>query len=139
MLFPGKLHVDVFDDNVAGETPAGAAKVRSALKMRLQSAASQPECLFTDRGRGLHFPNSGAITAEYKQALADNDLEAFMGDNALIQPGSMQDVLLHETAVSWLRHRLAQSTPKQCWKETRVEYGRRLKRCCEAVNKDFDL
>jgi hypothetical protein len=143
MLSRGKLHVDVFDENFAGETAEGAAelvtKVRSALNVRFQSAASQPEFLFTDRGRGFYLPNSGAITAEYKQALADNDLQAFMGDNAVIQPGSMQDVLLHETAVSWLRHRLAQSTPKKCWLETRVEYGRRLKRCCEAVNKDLDV
>lgn len=143
MLSRGKLHVDVFDENFAGETAEGAAelvtKVRSALNVRFQSAASQPEFLFTDRGRGFYLPNSGAITSEYKQALADNDLQAFMGDNAVIQPGSMQDVLLHETAVSWLRHRLAQSTPKKCWLETRVEYGRRLKRCCEAVNKDLDV
>ena len=108
MLSRGKLHVDVFDENFAGEAVEGAAelvtKVRSVLTVRFRSAASQPEFLFTDRGRGFHLPNSGAITAEYKQALADNDLQAFMEDNAVIQPGSMQDVLLHETAVSWLRH-----------------------------------
>lgn len=51
----------------------------------------------------------------------------------------MQDFLLHETAVSWLRHRLAQSTPEKCWAETRPEYGRRLKRCCEEVNTDLDV
>ena len=71
--------------------------------------------LFYDRGCGFYFPNSGAITAEYKQALADNDVQAFMGDNAV------------------------QSTPKQCWNETRAEYGRCLKRCCEAVNNDLDV
>ena len=143
MLARGKLHVDVFDENFPGEGPAGAAelvsKVRAALNVRFQGATSQPNCLFTDRGRGFYFPNSGVITPEYKEALADNDLEAFLGDNALVQPGSMQDVLLHETAVSWLRHRLAQSTPRACWKETRPEYGRRLKRCCEEVNKDLDV
>ena len=143
MLSRGKLHVDVFDENFAGETPEGAAelvgKVRSALNVRFQSAASQPKVLFTDRGRGFYFPNSGAITSEYKQALADNELQAFMGNNAVRQPGSMQDFLLHETAVSWLRHRLAQSTPMKCWTETRQEYGRRLKRCCEEVNKDLDV
>ena len=78
MLSRGRLHVDVFDENFAGETAEGAAelvtKVRSALNVRFQSAASQPEFLFTDRGRGFYLPNSGAITAEYRQALADNDL-----------------------------------------------------------------
>ena len=143
MLARGKLHVDVFGENFPGETPAGAAelvaKVRAALNVRFQSAPTQPATLFTDRGRGFYFPNSGAITREYKEALADNDLEAFLGDNAVVQPGSMQDFLLHETAVSWLRLRLLRSTPKQCWTETRQEYGRRLKRCCEEVNKELDV
>jgi hypothetical protein len=143
MLSRGKLHVDIFDDNFPGETPEGVAelvaKVRSALNVRFQAAPSQPRNLFTDRGRGFYFPNSGVITPKYKQALADNDLQAFMGENAIQQPGSMQDFLLHETAVSWLRHRLAQSTPKKCWTETRPEYGRRLKRCCEEVNTDLDV
>ena len=62
-----------------------------------------------------------------------------MGENTVVQPGSMQDVLLHETAVSWLRHRLAQSTLKKRWEESRLEYGRRLKRCCEDVNRDLNV
>ena len=133
----------MFDENVPGETPEGAAefvaKVRAAVNVRFQSAASQPQFLFTDRGLGLSFPNNGAITTQYKHALADNDLQAFMADNAMQQPDSMQDFLLHETAVTWLRHRLAQSTPKKCWAETRPEYGRRLKRCCEEVKKDLNV
>ena len=143
MLSRGKLHVDVFDENFPGETPEGAAqlvgKVRSALNVRFQNAATTPKTLWTDRGRGFYFPNSGDITTEFKEALADNGLEHFMGDNAVKQPGSMQDFLLHETAVSWLRHRLAQSTPRQCWLETRPEYASRLKRCCEEVNTDLDV
>ena len=138
-----KLHVDVFDENFPGETAEGAAqlvaKVRSALNVRFQAAPSQPGIVFTDRGRGFYAPNSGVITPQYKQALADNDLRAFMGDNAVMQPGSMQDFLLHETAVSWLRKRLAESTPRYCWTETRPQYGQRLKRCCEEVNKDLDV
>jgi len=62
-----------------------------------------------------------------------------VGSNACAQPGSSQDVLLHETAVSWLRKRLEQSRPNECWEETREDYGRRLKRCCDDVNKDYDV
>ena len=62
-----------------------------------------------------------------------------MGDNARRQPGSLQDFLLHETAVSWLRRRLQRSTPKKCWEEMREAYGRRLKRCFEEVNKECDV
>ena len=42
-------------------------------------------------------------------------------ENAADQPGSLGDVLLHETAVAWLRHRLSRSTPKNCWEEPREE------------------
>ena len=62
-----------------------------------------------------------------------------MGCNAAKQPGSCQDLMLHETAVAWLRTRLATSTPTKCWEETREQYGLRLKRCCEEVNKDCDV
>ena len=55
------------------------------------------------------------------------------------QLGKSKEVLLHETAVSWLRKRLTRSTPKKCWEESREEYGRRLKRCCEEVNKECDV
>ena len=97
------------------------------------------EFVFTDRGRGFFEPNSGRITREYKEALAENDLRPFMGDCARIQPGSMQDLLLHETAVSWLRFRLGRTLPKKCWEESREDYGRRLKRCCEETNQECDV
>ena len=83
--------------------------------------------------------NSGCIPTEYKGALSQHGFKAIMGDNAAKQPGSLQDVLLHETAVSWLRHRLSRSTPRNCWEESREDYGRRLKRCCDEVNKECDV
>ena len=143
MLCRGKLHVDIFDADFPGETAAGAErlveKVRAAVNIRFQTANSKPDVVFTDRGRGFYVPNSGDITPEYKRALAQHHLRPIMGDNARRQPGSLQDVLLHESAVSWLRHRLTRSTPKKCWEETREEYGRRLKRCCEEVNNECDV
>ena len=143
MLCRGKLHVDCFDSSSPGETPQGAVylvdKVRSAVNVRFQNAASKPDTLFTDRGRGFYMTNSGDIAAEYKGALAQNGFKATMGDNAVMQPGSLQDALLHETAVSWLRLRLSRSTPAKCWQESREAYGRRLKRCCEEVNKECDV
>ena len=143
MLSRGKLHVDLFDHDFPGEVPQGAAilveKVRAALNVRFQGADSKPGHVFTDRGRGFFEPDSGQITREYKQALAENGLRSFMGDNARTQPGRMQDLLLHETAVSWLRHRLERTLPNKCWEESREEYGRRLKRCCEEANKECDV
>ncbi len=143
MLSRGKLHVDMFDSDFPGEVPDGARilveKVRGAVNVRFQQAASKPDTIFTDRGRGFYAPNSGAITTEFEKALDENRFHAFMSDNARAQPGSMQDVLLHETAVSWMRTRLGRTTPTKCWEETREQYGRRLKRCCDEVNKDCDV
>ena len=47
--------------------------------------------------------------------------------------------MLHETAVSWMRLRLASSVPKQAWLETRQAFAARLKACCEDVNKHLDV
>lgn len=51
-----------------------------------------------------------------------------------MQPGHLQELMLHETAVSWLRARLEQSLPGACWKESSEEFGSRLRTCCAEVN-----
>ncbi len=90
-------------------------------------------------GRGFYTPASGRITKEFKEALEEHELEAVMGNSGSAQPGQLQDVLLHETAISWLRRRLAETEPAKSWLETREEYGTRLKRCCDAVNRECDV
>ena len=52
---------------------------------------------------------------------------------------ALADMTLHETAVSWVRKRLAVTTPKKKWLETREEYSTRLKRCCDKVNAECDV
>ena len=47
--------------------------------------------------------------------------------------------MLHETAVSWLRHRLEKSLPNRCWEETPTEFAARLRRCCAEVNAELDV
>ena len=100
---------------------------------------SKSKLVVTDWGRGFFEPSSGRITREHKEARAENDLRPFMGDCARIQPGSMQDLLLHETAVPWLRLRLGRTFPKKCWEESRGDFGRRLKRCCEETTQECDV
>ena len=143
VLCKGKLHVDCFGIDFPGETAAGARilvdKVRSAVNVRFPNVVAKPDTIFTDRGRGFYEPASGRITAAYKAGLRANQFKAMMGDNAAEQPGSLQYVLLHETAVSLMRHRLSISTPTNCWQETREENGRRLKRCCDEVNRECDV
>ena len=62
-----------------------------------------------------------------------------MGDNASAQPGHMQEVLLHETAVSWIRLRLAATVPSKPWLETRGEYASRLRRVAGDIHANLDV
>ena len=88
---------------------------------------------------GFYAPASGQITRKYSAALADNELEPMMGQSARVQPGNLSEVLLHETAVSWLRVRLAETVPAKAWDETREEYSTRLRQCCQAVNNVYNV
>ena len=105
ILTRGKLHVEPLPDNFPGETEEGAelmvGRVRAALNIRFQGGTA-PTRLFTDRGNGFYNSGTGRITTKYKAALQANGLQAFFNTDASIQPGKLQEVMLHETAVSWL-------------------------------------
>ena len=144
ILTRGKLHIEALPDDFPGETQAGAevmvAKVRAGLNVRFQGdTATPPRVLFTDRGNGFYDSGSGAITDKYKAALRLHHLRAFFGDDASVQPGQLQEVMLHETAVSWMRVRLAQTLPRRCWEETLEAYRARLKTCAAHINDTFDV
>ena len=102
-------------------------KFRAAIRIRFQAATAKPNKLFADRGPGFDNPGHGLITPAHKNALAAARLETVIGEDARAQPGSLGDVLLHETAVSWMRVRLAETTPPRPWLETHEEYNQRLK------------
>ena len=136
-----KLHIEVLDEDFPGEVAAGAAilveRVRAALNVRFRSDA--PCVLYVDRGKGFYDPGTGKIVPAFRQALRDNGLKAFWGDDASVQPGNLQEMMLHETAVSWIRHRLVHSTPKSSAQETRSEYAARLKDACRDINRKLDV
>ena len=139
----GKLHVEVFDADFPGETEEGARqlveKVRTAVNKRFQDGRAQPRILWTDRGKGFYVPSTGRITPSYKEALSRCRFKAMFGDDASAQPGKLQEVMLHETSVSWLRLRLARSVPARPWLETRTEYEARLKSCCDNINEHLNV
>ena len=143
MLMRGKLHVEVFDEGFPGETPEGAerlvARVRSAVNCRFQGDATKPDHVMVDRGRGFYAIANGKITAQFRAALREHGLKNMMGEDASVQPGQMQEVMLHETAVAWIRHRLTQTTPAQAWLETRPEYEARLKRVVADINANLNV
>ena len=90
-------------------------------------------------GKGFYQTATGKITVAYKKALAAHGFQAALGDDASIQPGRLQEMMLHETAVSWMRRRLASTLPAKPWEETRQEYASRLKACCDEINRDLDV
>ena len=62
-----------------------------------------------------------------------------MGDDASLQPGALQEVMLHETAVAWCRYKLARCLPARPWLETPEEYRTRLKAAVAEVNATHDV
>ena len=47
--------------------------------------------------------------------------------------------MLHETAVAWLRIRLAKTLPRNCWSESVAAYHQRLKAACAYTNENYDV
>ena len=88
-------------------------KLLVAVNLRFPNAATKPSWVFVDRGKGFYNSGNGKITPAYKQALQECGFKAFWGDDASVQPGHLQERMLHETAVSLLRVRLGQSLPKR--------------------------
>ena len=66
--------------------------------------------------------------------MREHDFRAFMGADAARQPGFLADVLLHETAVSWVRDLETKTTPGSPWLETRDAFGERLREVARRVN-----
>ena len=79
------------------------------------------------------------ITIGYKEALREHPFKAALGENASVQPGKLQELMLHETAVAWLRVRLARTVPAKAWEESREAYVARLKTVCADVNATCDV
>ena len=73
----------------------------------LGSGAKLPRTLFFDRGPGFYHRSWGTITGDYESACRSVGFTPWAGSNSKegprAQPPDIGDVLLHETAVSWLR------------------------------------
>ena len=143
VLAKGKLHVLSFDEGFPGEVPAGAAilvaRPRAAVNARWPGRSRKPACVFVDRGKGFYNSGNGKITPEFRAALTEHGFTAFWGHDASVQPGHLQELMLHEAAVAWLRHRLTETLPKLSWKETPDQFAARLRSCCAGVNEDLDV
>eukprot|EP00973_Karenia_brevis_P019988 2743556-Karenia_brevis.AAC.1 len=51
----------------------------------------------------------------------------------------MGDVLLHETAVSWVRYKLERTLPTTPWTETVEQFSARLKQIAQDINSNHNV
>ncbi len=142
VLLRGKVHVELLGCDFPGESPEGAAvlvkRVRSAINIRCQGG-DQPKTVMVDRCKGFYTTGQGKITKEYADALKQNGLKAFMGADASEQPGSLQELMLHETVMAWVRRRLALTCPKKPWEESVEAYEKRLRETFAYINDNYDV
>ena len=137
ILARGAISVDILplDWELDSE---GMATVIRRLKERLRDMlgadARLPTILMTDRGTGMYAP-SGHVTRAYDNAVRQCGFQLFWGADAKKQSPEMPDLLLHETAVSWLRGALRKMKPEVApWPETPAQWSRRMMKAVAEVN-----
>ena len=102
----GKVHVEVMPPGWAQSGDGQAQMVPllpGILDHMLGEDCRHPDVLFTDRGPGFYHPSTCTICPEYVAALQAHGFKAWAGDHSKWQPPDLADILLHETAVAWVR------------------------------------
>ena len=134
VLARGRLHLELLGSDFAGDHVRGMStfvrKLKASLNTRFRR--DQPATVFVDLGGGFY--QGGIITPEFKAALGEHGLKAFHGDDAGVQQGNSGDLWLHETAVSWVRHRLRLALPREPWNETEQKFGARFRAAATWIN-----
>ena len=109
----------------------------------LGPSAKKPSTLFTDRGPGFYHRRWGTVTGAYESACREHGFKLWAGYNAKegthAQPPDVADVLLHETAISWLRREEEHTRPVRPWEETPLALEQRLQQAVEQINTKFNV
>ena len=66
-------------------------------------------------------------------------MEAYYPDNASAQPGNLQEVMLHETAVSWIRKRENITRSTEPWKETVPEFAKCMREIAQGASANLSV
>ena len=111
------------------------------LEKMLGRSAPRPDTVFTDRGPGLYHPSQGTIVPEYMQALEAYGFKPFAGEHAKWQPPDLADVLLHETAVAWIRQWFKKHPPKYgaAMSKNRSTLEAAFAECAAYMNENHDV
>ena len=149
VLTRGVLGVEVFTNvgEFPGETPEGARifieRLPGVLDKMLGSSTRKPSIIFSDRGPGFYHRRWGTITSDYDSACRECGFKPWAGANAKrgprAQPPDVADVLLHETAISWLRRQEESSRPRVPWQEVPGALAKRLQQAALHVNTSFNV
>ena len=142
-LTQGKVYVEVLPDGWSqwdGQA-AVVSMLPRILKKMLGKDATHPEYIFTDRGPGYYHPSSGTISSDYLAALDKHGFKPWAGEHSKWQPPDLPDVLLHETAVSWIRKYLKQHPVKlvQSVEENTRRVTAVLGDACEHINTYYEV
>ena len=71
--------------------------------------------------------------------ILEGGFRPFAGDFAAEQPPDIPDVLLHETAISWVKLREGRTKPARPWEETREAFKVRMRGIAQEVNAHCDV
>ena len=74
-----------------------------------------------------------------RHALQDHGLKDFNAGSAARQPGNLQEVMLHETSVAWIRRRETVTQLRQPWTETVEQFSTRMRGIVQHINAKFDV
>ena len=137
ILSRGVIGVDILDLDWELNGDGMAAVIRrlpGRLREMLGSNSRLPRVLMTDRGTGMYAP-SGHVVSAFDHAVQECRFKLFWGADAKQQSPEMPDLLLHETAVSWVRNVLRRLKPDVLpWMETPAQWSRRLLQAVDAAN-----
>ena len=116
-----------------------AHRLAGWLRNALGPGTHLPRVVFTDRGTGMYAP-AGQIVGACDRAIRGAGLRSFFGPDAKQQAADMGDLLLHETAVPWVRNHLRRNKP-HClpWVETEEQWGKCVEDAVAHVNSRFNV
>lgn len=143
VLARGVVHVEVMPDTwcLNGEGMATfVERLPGILRRMLGPDARLPRTLFTDRGTGMYEPFQGKVVHKYRDAVAKAGFKLYWGNNAHKQSPDMGDMLLHETAISWVRKGMRAASPEVVpWEETPEMWTARIRKVVRAINAEFEV
>ena len=142
VLTRGAVHVETMPEDWTLDGAGLASFVKrlpSVFRKMLGRSARVPRILFTDRGTGMYAP-TGRIVEKYARAVKSAGFHVHWGDDASQQSPDLGDVVLHETAVAWIRARLRKEKPVGVpWEESQQQWSQRVRRVVKRINETYDV